>query len=118
MLMFVLGLARRSGCIEPCRPVLFLMKTRDISSRCAGPQGASLEYTTQGRRRAQRSSARTRISRGILGAGIQFQTALRRTGGSSSRICAVQAERKGEEHSAQSIIEKVRGPLMDIGDGL
>jgi HAE1 family hydrophobic/amphiphilic exporter-1 len=80
------------------------------------PQGASLEYTTKV---ADRASDILRQNSDILG--VFSVPGYSQTGAAPNRaIIFINlkpfSERKGEKHSAQAVIEAVRGPLMSIGE--
>jgi hydrophobic/amphiphilic exporter-1 (mainly G- bacteria), HAE1 family len=82
------------------------------------PEGASLEYTTNVCLRAARIIGQNKDVVGVFSVpGFSF-------GGASPNRGIIfinlrpQTERKGAEHSAQSIIADVRGPLMGITDAL
>jgi len=80
------------------------------------PQGASLEYTTKV---ADRASDILRQNPDILG--VFSVPGFSQSGAAPNRaIIFINlkpfAERKGEKHSAQAVIESVRGPLMSIGE--
>jgi hydrophobic/amphiphilic exporter-1 (mainly G- bacteria), HAE1 family len=80
------------------------------------PQGASLEYTTKV---ADRASEILRQNSDVLG--VFSVPGYSQTGAAPNRaIIFINlkpfSERKGEKHSAQAVIEAVRGPLMSIGE--
>ena len=82
------------------------------------PEGASLEYTTNVCRKAAQIIAQNKDAIGVFSVpGFSFSGAAPNRGIIFANL-RPQAERKGKEHSAQSIIADVRGPLMGITDAL
>lgn len=82
------------------------------------PEGASLQYTTEVCNRAAAMLAQNKDITGVFSVpGFSF-------GGASPNRGIIfinlreQAERKGDEHSVQAIINSVRGPLMSIQEAM
>lgn len=83
------------------------------------PPGASLDYTTKAMDKASAIIAANPDVAGVFAVpGYGGAAGSASNQGLMFAVLKDISERKGEEHSAEAIVNKVRGPLMGIGDAI
>jgi hydrophobic/amphiphilic exporter-1 (mainly G- bacteria), HAE1 family len=81
------------------------------------PPGASMEYTTEICRRASAIIAKNPDSNGVFSVpGFSFGGSAPNRGLIFTNLKPMN-ERKGDKHSAENIVNSLRGPLMSISEG-